>query len=198
MTKEEIRRLLETYQARSQRTLSVVDFGNVEKWKHSLGWNVDIKKLSQLVKHFSQGNQMNRRFYYGSDFGKDDRSTTLSEWSRAIHEKAKWNNFEIITKRVKYIHSRDNAFGFEKKCDLDVEMAVDLIKYRDAFDTVVLFTGDGDLMHAVRYLKEEYGKLCVVVGARDHIGREVFDARSAGYVEEILFAQDLAYRLKLP
>lgn len=176
--------------------MAIVDFGNVEKWKNSLGWNVEIQRLAQVIKHFSYGAKANRRFYYGSDFGSSEKSEALIEWSRLILEKADWNKFEIVTKRVKYIRSANSAFGFEKKCDLDVEMAVDLIKYREAYDTVVLFSGDGDLMHAVRYLKDEFKKSCIVIGARDHIGREVFDAEKEGYVEKILFAQDLEYRLK--
>ncbi len=197
MNKEQIKKYLDTYAVKLDRTMVIVDFGNVEKWKNSLGWNIDIGKLAQLVKHFSLGNRQNRRFYYGSDFGKDERSSALSEWSRLILEKAKWNKFEIVTKRVKYIHSSDNKIGFEKKCDLDVEMAIDLVKYRDSYDSLVLFSGDGDLMHAVRYLKDEYQKSCIVIGARDHIGREVFDAKKQGYLDEIIFAQDLDYRLKV-
>jgi hypothetical protein len=33
------------------------------------------------------------------------------------------------------------VYGFEKKCDLDIEMAVDLIKERDNYDTAVMFSG---------------------------------------------------------
>lgn len=176
--------------------MTIVDFGNVEKWKYSLGWQIDMKKLSQLIRYFSYGAELNRRFYYGSDFGRDERSTMLSEWSRSFLERAKWNKFEVVTKRVKYIHSTDNKSGFEKKCDLDVEMAVDLIKHRDAYNTAVLFSGDGDLMHAIRYLKDEYQKSCIVFGARNHIGREVFDAKIDGYVEQIFFAEDFEYRLR--
>lgn len=196
MTKEQIKTFLQSFALRRGRVLCIVDFGNVEKWRHSLGWKIGIKKLAELVKHLAEGNKANRRFYYGADYGQSERNTQLLDWSRAILEKAQWNRFEVVTKRVKYIHSSDNKYGFEKKCDLDVEMAIDLVKYRDAYDTVVLFSGDGDLMYAIRYLKEEYGKSCIVVGARDHIGREVFDARTEGYIEAIIFAQDLEYRLK--
>lgn len=196
MNREQIKTFLDVYKARVSRTMVLIDFGNVEKWKNSLGWNVNIGKLSQLVKHFSLGNKQNRRFYYGSDFGKEEKNPVFSQWSRLILEKAQWGKFEIVTKPVKYIHSRDNIIGFEKKCDLDVEMAIDLVKYRDSYDSIILFSGDGDLMHAVRYLKEEYQKSCIVFGARDHIGREVFDAKKAGIVEDIFFAQDFEYRLR--
>ena len=119
----------------------------------------------------------------------------MIEWSRAILQKATMNRFEVITKRVKYIHDSNNQSGFEKKCDLDVEMTVDLIKEQNNYDTIVLFSGDGDLMYAIRYLKEYCQKSCIVFGARDHIGREVFDAKTAGTVEEIFYAEDFEYRL---
>lgn len=107
------------------------------------------------------------------------------------------NGFEVIPKRVKYIHSTDNVYGFEKKCDLDVEMAIDLIEGRDNYDTIMLFSGDGDLMRAIQYLKKEYGKRCIVMSARGHIGREVLDAKTSGVLEKILFAEDFEYRLNM-
>jgi len=120
-----------------------------------------------------------RRFYYGSDYGQNEKNEQLSGWSRSILEKADMNNFGVVTKRVKYIHDSDNKSGFEKKCDLDVEMAVDLIKEKANYDTAVLFSGDGDLMYAIKYLHEEYKKECFVFGARDHVGKEIFDAKNA-------------------
>jgi uncharacterized LabA/DUF88 family protein len=107
------------------------------------------------------------------------------------------SGFEPILKRVKYIHSQDNVHGFEKKCDLDVEMAIDLIRERENYDAIVLFSGDGDLMCAIRYLKEQYKKDCFVFGARDHIGREVVDAERDGAVSKIFYAEDFEYRLSM-
>jgi uncharacterized LabA/DUF88 family protein len=119
----------------------------------------------------------------------------MVEWSRMILEKANMNRFEVVAKRVKYIHNQGNSFGYDKKCDLDVDMAIDLIKERENYDTIVLFSGDGDLMCAIKYLKEEYGKSCIVFGARNHVGREVFDAKKTGFVEDIFFVEDFEYRL---
>ena len=107
------------------------------------------------------------------------------------------SGFEPIFKRVKYIHDRNSVDGFEKKCDLDVEMAVDAIKERDNYDAIVLFSGDGDLTYALRYLKKEYAKECFVFGARNGIGAEVFDAEREGIITKILFAEDFEYRLSM-
>ncbi len=195
MNQEEIKKYLDNFESRKERTIVIVDFGNVEKWKNSLGWIVGIKELGKIVKHFSFGKKFLRRFYYGADYGKNESSQTISFWSKAIMDMAGMSSFEIITKRVKYIHSQNNKTGFEKKCDLDVEMTVDLIRERDNYDTIVIFSGDGDLMYAIKYLNENFKKKCIVFGARGHIGREVFDAKKEGFLEDILFAEDFEYRL---
>lgn len=197
MTPDEIKKFFQIYLTRRERTIAVVDFGNVEKWKNSLGWNVGIRELANLIKNFSQGARFLRRFYYGADYGPNEKSAQMTPWSQKMLQTAQWSGFEVVQKRVKYIHTSENIHGFDKKCDLDVEMAVDLIQERDNYDTVVLFSGDGDLMRAIAYLKEFYTKRCIVMSARGHIGREVLDAKMAGVVEGILFADDFEYRLNM-
>lgn len=195
MDQIEIKKYLEGFSNKKERTIVIVDFGNVEKWKNSLSWIVGIQELGKLVKYFSYGRKFLRRFYYGLDYGKNENSQVISLWSKAMTDKANMSGFEVITKRVKYIHSQNNITGFEKKCDLDVEMTVDLIRERDNYDTIILFSGDGDLMYAIKYLKENFKKHCIVFGARGHIGREVYDAKTAGIVDDILYAEDFEYRL---
>ena len=197
MNQAEIKIFLESFKPKQGRTIVIVDYGNVEKWKNSLRWKVGVRELARLVKHFSQGHKFLRRFYYGADYGPNEHSLLLSGWSNYILTTAGANGFEVIRKRVKYIHSADNVHGFEKKCDLDVEMAIDLIEEQNNYDTIVLFSGDGDLMRAIQYLKKYHGKQCIVMSARGHIGREVFDAKINGIIDEILFAEDFEYRLNM-
>ena len=197
MTRSEITEFLGSFEEKRERTIVIVDFGNVVRWDRSLRWRVGIKELGRLTRHFSTGKKFLRRFYYGADYGPHESTTKMIEWSRNAYEKAEMSGFEPIFKRVKYIHNSDNVHGFEKKCDFDVEMAVDLIKEVDFYDTVVLFSGDGDLMYAIRYLKEKYDKTCFVFGARDHVGREVVDAERDGVVRRILYADDFEYRLSM-
>lgn len=195
MNQDEIKNLLDSFADKQERTLLIVDYGNVEKWKGGLGWDVGIRELSKLGKHFSKGSKYLRRFYYGSDFGENEKHFTLEPWSAKALETALFNNFEVVTKRVKYIHSKNNIHGFEKKCDLDVEMTVDLIKERDNYDTAIIFSGDGDLMHAVKYLHDEYQKNCYVFGARGHVGREVYNAKKNKIIKDIFYVEDFEYRL---
>jgi uncharacterized LabA/DUF88 family protein len=195
MNRREINFFIDSFKNKKNRTIVIIDYGNLEKWKKSLKWIIGIKELAQLIKNFSFGNKGLRRFYYGEDYGSKEKSLILSEWSRAILEKAEYNRFERCSKRVKYIHDKDRASGFDKKCDLDVEMTIDLVKLRDSYDTILLFSGDGDLMYAIEYLHNEYGKECYIFGARDHIGREVFDAKIGGILKDIIFIEDFEFRL---
>ncbi len=50
MNPAQIRDYLKTFEPKRDRTIVIVDFANVEKWKHSLHWNVGIQELANLVK----------------------------------------------------------------------------------------------------------------------------------------------------
>ena len=190
MDKNNIKNLIESFESKQDRTIVIVDFGNVDKWKESLGWKIGIQELAQLVKHFSKGSRDLRRFYYGMDYGSNEKNQTPSMWSSQIIKRAEGNGFQAVYKRVKYIHNSNNPNGFDKKCDLDVEMAVDLIKMKDLFDNIIIFSGDGDL-------NSEFGKKIYIFGARGHIGREVMDSVSNHKTEKIFHIEDFEYRLNM-
>jgi uncharacterized LabA/DUF88 family protein len=196
MNHDEIRNFLSTWEPLRERTIVIVDFGNVEKWKESLGFPVGVRELARLTKVFSYGKRPLRRFYYGADYGKSEKSVTLSAFSAQILNSADMNGFEVIEKRVKYIHNPSNTYGYEKKCDLDVEMVVDLIEERENYDHIVLFSGDGDLVRALEYLHKEYRKRSTVMSARGHISREIIDANRSGIIDTLLYAEDFAHRLQ--
>ncbi len=196
MNKSEIKTFLDSFNDKRERTIVIVDFSNVEKWRYNLGWRIGIDELSKLVRHFSIGSKFLRKFYYGSDYGKSEKNNELTQWSYKILDLAKKYKFDLITKRVKYIHSNETN-GFSKKCDLDVEMAVDLIREMEKYDTAVIFSGDGDLVYVMRYLHDKFDKKFVVFGARGHTGREIQDALKEGIIDRILYADDFEYRLSM-
>lgn len=195
MTKRQITQFLEAHASKKERTIVIIDFSNVERWKDSLGWSVGIKELGQLTKKLSSGSKFLRRFYYGSDYGPKESGTKLQAWSKGMLELANMSGFDVVTKRVKYMPDETAPGGFRVKCDLDVEMTVDLIKDRDKYDTIIVFSGDGDLAYALKYLHEAYDKECYSFGARNHVGRELIDAKDSGVIKDLFFAEDFEYRL---
>lgn len=197
MNKSEISKFLGKLAGTIDRNIVIIDFANVDRWQESLGWPVGINKLGQLVSHLSKGRKYLRRFYYGEDFGPKDTSIQISPWSESILRQAKYSGFEVISKRVKYIPDAKYETGYIKKCNLDIEMAVDLIKERDNYDVAVIFSGDGDLAYVCDYINREFKKIIYIFGARDHIGKELIDCQKNGVVKDILFVEDFEYRLNL-
>lgn len=197
MDKEEIKIFLNTFLGYQSRTLVIVDFSNVEKWKSNTRWKIGIQELANLVKNFSKGDKKLRRFYYGSDYGSNEKSNYMTDWSYNILNRAESNRFEIVTKRIKYIH--DNRFenGFDRKCDLDVEMTLDILRMEDNYDKLIIFSGDGDLSCVMKYLHDEFKKEVYVFSARNNIGREVIDLLNKGIVRKILYIEDFEYRLNM-
>ena len=199
MTPEQIKKFLESHFPKRARSVVVVDFANVNKWnegKDALGWDVGIPHLGKFVKHLSFGSQELRRFYYGSDYGPYEKNNELTPWSSQMLQHAQFQKFEVQTKRVKYIIDGTKEDGFDKKCDMDVEMAIDLVKLQDKYDVVFVFSGDGDLVYALDYLASAFQKKeLYVFGARGHIGREVVDAEKSGLITKLFYANDFEYRL---
>lgn len=197
MIKPEITKFLNLLTKTIDRNIVIVDFANVDRWQDSLGWSVGINKLGKLNKHLSQGKKYLRRFYYGEDYGPKDKSNKMTLWSEKIKTQAQCSGFEIISKRVKYIPDNKYETGFIKKCNLDIEMAVDLIKEKDNYDTAIIFSGDGDMAYVCEYIQKEFGKIIYIFCARDHVGRELIDCQAKGVIKNILFVEDFEYRLNL-
>ncbi|MEL7666163.1 MAG: NYN domain-containing protein [Candidatus Shapirobacteria bacterium] len=197
MNKTEIKNFLNQLSKTLDRNIVIVDFANVDRWQDSTDWPISVNKLGQLNKYISQGKKYLRRFYYGMDFGPKDSSKLLLPWSEKILKQAQYSGFEIVSKRVKYIPDDKYETGFIKKCNLDIEMAVDLIKEQENYDIAVIFSGDGDMAYVCEYIHNIYNKTIYIFGARNHIGKELIDAKSAGIIKDILFVEDFEYRLNL-
>jgi uncharacterized LabA/DUF88 family protein len=197
MDHKQITHFLDSLSKTKERNIIIIDFANVDRWEDSVGWTIGLKQLGKLVSHISRGKKFLRRFYYGEDYGPKNSSTTLTKWSETMLTGAQYSGFEIISKRVKYIPDPKYATGYIKKCNLDIEMAIDLIREKENYDTAIIFSGDGDLACVCKYIHEEFHKIVYVFGARNHIGKELIDAQKARVIKDILFVEDFEYRLNL-
>jgi uncharacterized LabA/DUF88 family protein len=197
MNKSDIKNFLSQLSKTIDRNIVIVDFANVDRWQDTLNWPVGIKNLGQLVSYMSKGKKFLRRFYYGEDYGPKDKTKVLTPWSERIKRQAQYSNFEIVSKRVKYIPDEKYETGFIKKCNLDIEMAVDLIKEKDNYDTAIIFSGDGDMAYVCEYIHTEFKKIIYIFGARGHVGKELVDCRKNKVIKDIIFVEDFEYRLNL-
>lgn len=74
----------------TDKTIVYIDYGNVRGWKDRLGWELDLKKLKDLLDSFGV---KETRFYFGTYAG-DSRS---ERFMTMIHK----TGYKVRTKRVK-------------------------------------------------------------------------------------------------
>jgi len=78
-----------------------------------------------------------------------------------------------------------------RKCDFDVEIARDVFNFSNYFESLILFSGDGDYAALVEDLTINKGKKVIVVFAPGHKGKEYEK------ITEKLQEKELNYRLFL-
>jgi len=100
------------------------------------GWRVDLKKLKKsLSKEF---NISVFNYYMAVPEKGDDAIDKTNSFINKIKRQV-----QIVTKLVKYIKTNT---GFKKKADMDVELALGVVKHIEDLDVVMVISGDSDLL----------------------------------------------------
>ena len=144
-----------------------IDWANVYGWKKSLKEEVDFKRLYKYLKSYEDIKEIN--LYHGTDQNK--HSIEFLRTARNI-------GYNIITKPVKYIvvAKIKNKKIYRRKCDFDMEIALDCFEYLDKYDSYIFLSGDGDFATLYeRLIKQK--KQVIVVYAPGHIGKEVWQIK---------------------
>ena len=55
--------------------------------------------------------------------------------------------------------------------DIDADLTIDAVHFRDEYDSFVLLSGDGDFESLLKYLKA-YKKRCIVMSTKGHVSIE--------------------------
>jgi len=162
------------------RIYSFVDFGNMNYWyeRDERDANdellpregklaVDIAKLASFLKLYSA----NRRFYYGIDL-RNKKSIHITRLARDNFNKA-------ITKPIQRIKhyledgeekntTRDinedlrGKYIYIPKCNFDVEICVDAIRFLDKYDTLCLMSSDADFDYLFEFIRRQKKKVILI------------------------------------
>lgn len=146
------------------KTLLIVDVSNIyfsAKYAYN-GGRIDYTKLKSMV------DEPYRAIAYGS----------LNEDSASFINMLKALGFETVFKEPKTWTNTDGSIN--KKADLDVKMAVDVMACIDKFDQLTLCSADGDLAPLVEHVRQT-GVRVTVAGI--NISRDLKDA--ANYFIEL-------------
>lgn len=164
---------------------SFIDFANVNNWftEDNQDWDnqaididekieIDIEKLKEFSDIFSD----RTRLYYGENptnigsinftyalrkvFGKRDVITKDLQKIKhyiGIYEPEKNPKYLEIDKSGK-------SFVEIRKCNFDVEIAVDAYRMIEHYDTFCIFSGDADFVYLNNFLKKKGKKIIIIKG----------------------------------
>lgn len=147
------------------KTAVFVDWANVYRWRDSLKKDIDLKKLFDYLKTYSEIKELS--FYFGTD---------THPASKEQIRQAQKIGFRVVTKPVKYLPRKtdEGKIFWERKCDFDLEIGLDCFERVSNFWGFIFFSGDGDFATLYKRLIKKR-KQVVVVYMYGHLGKEVWE-----------------------
>jgi len=151
-----------------ERVALFVDGANMFYAQRKLGWQIDYAKVYQ---HFTDKKEAYNAFYYTGIKGPKSDNTFI--------QKLTFLGYTVRTKEVKKIRKEEGQT--DEKCNLDIEIAIDMFNTADNYDKAIIFSGDSDFERAIELLRSK-GKKIVVVSTRGMIALELINAADS-YVD---------------
>lgn len=166
--------------SRFGKIYTFVDFGNVNYWyerderdaqgsilEDGSKLVVDVEKLANFFKIFSE----HSRFYFGLD-PKKKKSIRIVAKARQYFNKTITKPIQKIRhyldKKELGINTRSvnqdlrGEYVFIPKCNFDVEICVDAVRFLNSYDTFCLLSGDADFAYLAEFLKRQKKKFILV------------------------------------
>lgn len=135
----------------SDKVAAFIDGANFYATGKALDLDLDYLALRNLL---NQDQNLVRVYYYTA-VNEGDEFVSI----RPLLDFLDYNGFEVVTKPTKTF---TDATGQRKiKGNLDVEMTCDMLEIADRVDHIVMFTGDGDFVRAVRGVQRKGVKVTV-------------------------------------
>jgi uncharacterized LabA/DUF88 family protein len=148
------------------RVAIFIDYANILHSYQDLGWRIDFLKLKDLVGN--RGGKLTDCFFF-------DAVDRVRSKQVRFQQKLKSFGYQLSIKPLRFFFDPKTK-TYSKKGDCDADLAVDAIRFRKRYETMFLFSGDGDYVKLVRYLRKDCKKKVVVFSQRDHVARILIEA----------------------
>lgn len=136
----------------AERVAVFIDGANLYSAARSLGFDIDYKRLLQLL---GGKGRLVRAFYYTA-LAEDQEYSPI----RPLIDWLDYNGYMMVTKPLKEF---TDAMGRRKvKGNMDIELAIDMMEISPHVDHVVLFSGDGDFRRLVEAVQRKGLRVTVV------------------------------------
>ena len=136
----------------TERIALFIDGANLHAAAKSLGFDIDFKRLLAL---FAEKARLVRALYYTAILEDQEFSSI-----RPLVDWLAYNAFTVVTKPTKAFI--DGEGRRKLKGNMDVELAVGVMRLAPHLDHIVLFSGDGDFRTLVEALQHKGKRVSVV------------------------------------
>jgi uncharacterized LabA/DUF88 family protein len=127
-----------------------IDGNNLFTLAQQLNIEIDYIKLLKVI---TSSQKFVKPYFYGIIDSNNEKQLGFYTW-------LKHNGYRVITKSHSFNthlsndnqHSNNNSNNNGKKPSLDVDIAVDLIKFINKYDTAILVGLNNDILSAVQYI----------------------------------------------
>ncbi|MFH1656728.1 MAG: NYN domain-containing protein [Candidatus Nealsonbacteria bacterium] len=127
------------------------------------GWKIDLKKLKELIGQYCD---LQFIYYYLVIPAKND---IVYHKSQKFLEKIK--SFAIIKKKeLKYTPIGGQVV---KKGNMDIEIALDVVRNIDNLDTIIVMSGDSDFYELKNYVVRDKNKNIMFIGYEENMAWEL-------------------------
>ena len=142
----------------TERVGLFIDGANLYATAKSLGFDIDFKRLLAL---FRQQARLLRALYFTA-IVEDQEFSSI----RPLVDWLDYNGFSLITKPAKAFTDED---GRRKvKGNMDVEIAIEMMRLGKQLDHIVLFSGDGDFRYLIAAMQDKGKRVTVISSLVTH------------------------------
>lgn len=142
-----------------------IDGSNLYHTIRDLGLHIDYRRLLQYLK--DQGTLVRACYYTALLEGSQ-----TPDWLIRLTDWLSYNGFHVSTKRAKIFRRRitdeqgNPQWISETKGNVDIELAMDMLRLAPRCDTIVLFSGDGDFISVIRAVQRMGTRVIVISSER--------------------------------
>lgn len=162
-----------------KRTIALIDAANIIYANRYLRWSIDHRKLIKYLKErynakkaiyyagLERKNEKKAKFYQIiKSFGFETKIKPVVEFKGKFY----WKTFRCPKCKQKV--SKKFQGPPIKKANCDVDLTIDGIRHSSRYDTLLLFSGDGDFCSLVNYLKTKK-KRTIVFSSLENCSRKL-------------------------
>ena len=135
-----------------ERTALFLDGSNLYATARTLGFDIDYKKL---LAFFRERTRLIRAIYYTALMDEAEYSPL-----RPLIDWLDYNGYMVVTKPVKEF--TDSTGRRKIKGNMDIELAVDMMRMAPRLEHIILFSGDGDFRSLVAAVQEMGCRVTVI------------------------------------